>query len=64
MSETMQQENIDFFKSLSAKWIVVQGDIAQQGISQIITDNYELYDSVYVEERDDYLNLYVKIGDS
>lgn len=60
MSRQMEQENIKFYESSVAKWIVVQGNIAQQEIAQIITSNYRLYDSHYVAERETYLNLYMK----
>ena len=62
MSKKMEQENIDFYGSLTAKWIAVQGVIGQPDIAQIIEDKYQLYNSVYLEDRALYLNLYARNG--
>lgn len=58
MSSRYLIENVNFYKSLYAKWIVVQDDVLQADIASVLENNYILFDSEYIEDRNVYLNLY------
>lgn len=57
ISERFRQECIDYYSSLSARWIVVQGENVMPDIQNILDTSYELYNSVDIQEGVS-LNLY------
>ena len=60
LSEELQEETVDFFESLTAKWIVVQQNIGQPEIKEIVEENYVETDSVYIANGNYWMSLYTR----
>ncbi len=62
-SEQMLRENIEFYQSAAAKWIVVEGWITFPEIQSAIEENYSLYESYQLAEDGTALYLYERKKD-
>lgn len=60
ISEKVRVETVDFFESLTAEWIVVQGNIEAPEVSKVISEAYHSVDSKYIQAGDYQITLYKK----
>ena len=61
LSPQVQDDILEFFRSNTAKWIVAAGDIGNSEIAELVNNNYEVYNTVFVDETGWWMTLYHRL---